>query len=360
MKNHDSYTGDQLIELGWRVRNRYLEWEHKSDQERQTRPLDLPAIFKKLEAYELPYLLQQASTNEIPDRAPLVVSPPSSPAVSDCSIATVQNTIERERAKLCSAYGMFERTGGRWSQGINDNPGPCPTLTQENITREGECFHCYEHWRKQNDEIAPKLKAWQAFLDFQEIWRAPERFKQYKESTHRHMQEQGFTWKLEMEPELQTELDKWREFYVHVRGRKVGYSRKRQAEAQDQLDRLATLPPEEVAKEARNWYFADGSFSHRLQASDHWLREENFWDGLARNHGQLLPWIERELSKIQGELTPASPQRSAQMRRRLVRSNSVRTRQSERLRNLPPASSLPKLPVRPTRVFKSRRRKRLR
>lgn len=283
---------------------------------------------------------------------------PASPAASDCSIATERDTIEKQQIKLFHAYEIFESTGDRPSQEMDVDPGPCPTLTLENATREGECSHCYEHYRKQNGQFVPRLRAWQEFLDFRKRWCTPDQFAQYEVSTFQHMQELGITWKLEMKPELQTKLDKWREFYVHVCGRKLGHARKRQAEAQKQLDRLAKLPPEEVAKEAQDRRFADGTFSHRLQAPDYWRDEKDFWCGVARNRGQLQPWIEKELSNIQEKFTPASLQPVAQKRRLLVRSNRIRTRKSERLQKQP-APHLPKLPVRPTRVFKSRKRRRL-
>lgn len=276
-----------------------------------------------------------------PNTPPLLIPAPPSPATSNSSIVTAPDNIETNKAELYEGFETFKATGGRPSREIDDDPGHCPTPTRENTSLDGECYHCYDHWANQCCRFYPEWNAWEGFLDFRTKWRAPDKFAQYKESTLRHMQEQGISWNIELEPGRQTKLDEWREFHIYWLGRKVGYCRKRQAKAQQELDRLAKLPPEEVAEEARD----------RTADARSW---EDYWRRAARDVARLLPWIEGEFPKIQEELAAASLEQARQKRRR-----GAGTRWSGRLREeLPPV--LPMLPVRPTRVFKSRRRRGLR
>lgn len=312
-----------------------------------------------------PTPLQQSSINDVS----CSMSPFPSPAPSDSSIETFGgDTIKNEIDMLYETYGSLQSEGGRPSRKINEDLGSCPR-TRENTTRHGECYHCYNHWQKENLYFDIELKEWRTYTKFLKKSRVPDSFTLYEQNTKRHMQELGIKWDIELNSKLQTELDRWKEYYIYWRGERIGRAKRLHVEAQEELVRLGKLPPGEAAKEVHHWYGWDGRVTSIQPALEYWSGRENDRRSRVACLEQFLERIQGEFPKIQHDLErsngkescwsgrlrkrPSQPQYQCQGQRKRGLSNGTERRRSKK------RASPPSLSAKPTKVVKSRKRQRL-
>ncbi|KAF2181220.1 hypothetical protein K469DRAFT_692103 [Zopfia rhizophila CBS 207.26] len=150
------------------------------------------------------------------------ISPRRSPTPSDTAstpITTIggveftwEELTELKRISAYEKYQELKNMGGRPSREINPDPGPCPPWKSE---RDKE-YHVSDHWGGENGRMGDETTRWLDFRWYQFKMREdPERFDKYKAAVHKHRQEKGIDWAVELQLDRQTKLDEWREYYIY-------------------------------------------------------------------------------------------------------------------------------------------------
>jgi hypothetical protein len=245
----------------------------------------------------------------LPDKNHSEIASRASPCPSDGTDSTDYHP-DQHRDLAYKYYQQLIDRGGRPSQPIKPI-GPCPPPTYDDMfTRY--CDHCANHWDVEINRAMAELEAWTSFFRYRASARKPAKLESYKSYIHKHLRTEGFSWTIELQLERQTKLDEWREYYLYH------LSRLRSAErrAGDQ-----SQPPK--------------------TPDQRWAR------CLIEDRLEMFKSASAVLRKMEAEL--------ADMRKRGNGKSRGSLRRSERLKNRSP-QSLPKLPQRSCRVFKSRKK----
>jgi hypothetical protein len=177
------------------------------------------------------------------------------------------------------------------------------------------CLHCANHWEAEAGRATAELESWIKFLDYRQRMRTPSKFASYKSHILKYLREESIAWAFELQLDRQSKLDEWREYYLYH----LSWLRSKERRGGDQ-----SQPPR---TDGQKW--ARMLIQGRL--------------GMVLSTGMILQDMETEHSQ-------------AEARRRGKRKPARGpVRRSERLKSQSP-KSLPKLPQRTCRVFKSRKK----
>jgi len=179
---------------------------------------------------------------------------------------SIDHYVERLRAEVYQQYDGLFRMGGRSSAPIQTDPGVWnPAVTDERL-------HISHHWVTEWRRTHSELERWKHFRRYQELKRRnTDEFDRYSLGILLYCQEQkDIQWnlKLEREPERQTKLDEWKEYYIYEHEKLKWLERK--------LQRVHQLPKEQQCLYGSLWR-ADNDL---------------------KIHRSLLDWIENEMSSV--------------------------------------------------------------
>ncbi|KAF2189975.1 hypothetical protein K469DRAFT_51217 [Zopfia rhizophila CBS 207.26] len=109
-------------------------------------------------------------------------------------------------------YKELKDMGGRPSREINPNPGPCPPWKSD----IDKIYHVRDHWGREVGRLRNELARWLDFRWHQFRMRENSKiFNKYREAVHKHRQEKGIDWTVELQLGQQMKLDEWREYCIY-------------------------------------------------------------------------------------------------------------------------------------------------
>jgi hypothetical protein len=230
----------------------------------------------------------------------------TSPCPSDSTDASDFHP-DQHRGAAYEDYQRLIDLGGRPSQSIKP-AGPCPPPTYDAMFAS-YCDHCAHHWELESVRAMAELEGWKSFLTYRGTARTPAKVKSYRSHILKSLRRENISWTIELQLDRQTKLDEWREYYLYHLNR-LRYMERR---AGDQ-----SQPPKTPEQKCARIYVED----------------------------RLRPVISARsvLTEMEAEHVRAE-----------ARNTTRPVRRSERLKNRSPPS-LPKLPQRTCRVFKSRKK----
>jgi hypothetical protein len=143
--------------------------------------------------------------------------------------------LEDQIADVYRDYNALIEMGGRPSATINPDPdpGPCDP-SKSDIDKE---YHVSDHWTGEQNRAYKELDRWENFRKYQQrVRESPDKFNKYIEEVRIYQQGDRIEWtvKLQLQPERQTKLDEWKEYYI--------YEHRKHRRLDKKLKRVQQLP----------------------------------------------------------------------------------------------------------------------
>ena len=175
-----------------------------------------------------------------------------SPSLSENTESTAAgSTLEEQIGSIYQNHDKLKEMGGRPSASINPDPGVCPP-SKSDIDKQ---YHTSDHWNREGLRVHGELTRWMRFREYQQDVRtSQERFKDYINGVYEYQQEAGIEWTitLQLQPDQQTKLDEWMEYYI--------YESRRHHALKTKADRILQMPKEKqpfvplaLAEEELRW-----------------------------------------------------------------------------------------------------------